>query len=49
MFPPSVIDYVIRLLQAEDDEFLNKSLDAMPNEERRVRMRSIMHKDIHRH
>ena len=49
MFPPSVIDYIIRLLQAEDDEFLNKSLDALPNEERRVRLRSIMHKDIHRH
>jgi glutamine synthetase len=49
VFPPSVIDFVARLLQKEDDEFMNKNLDALPADERRIRMRSIMHKDIHRH
>ncbi|MCX6565405.1 MAG: glutamine synthetase beta-grasp domain-containing protein [Candidatus Aminicenantes bacterium] len=49
VFPPSVIDFVANLLQKEDDEFMNKKLGELPADERRSRMRSIMHKDIHRH
>ena len=49
VFPPSVIDFVARLLQKEDDELMNKNLRELPADERRIRMRSIMHKDIHRH
>ncbi|MHB8055199.1 MAG: glutamine synthetase beta-grasp domain-containing protein [Candidatus Aminicenantales bacterium] len=49
VFPPSVIDYVIRLLEKEDDEFMNKRLDSLPADDRLLEMRRIMHKDIHRH
>jgi glutamine synthetase len=49
VFPPSVIDYVIRLLEMEDDEFLNKRLDALPADDRLLEMRRIMHQDLHRH
>jgi glutamine synthetase len=49
VFPPSVIDYVIRLLEKEDDEFMNKKLDSLPADDRLLEMRRIMHKDIHRH
>ncbi len=49
IFPSSVVDYVARLLQKEDDELMNKTLDALPADDRLVEMRKIMHKDIHRH
>jgi glutamine synthetase len=49
IFPPSVIDYVARLLQAEKDEFMNKTLADLPADDRLHEMRKIMHKDLHRH
>lgn len=49
VFPPSVIDYVIRLLEKEDDELMNKKLYSLPADDRLLEMRRIMHKDIHRH
>lgn len=49
IFPPSVIDYVIRLLQAEQDENMNKKLGGLPADDRLRETRLIMHKDLHRH
>ncbi len=49
IFPAGVLDYVVRLLQKEDDEFLNTTLETLPADDRRVEMRKLMHKDIHRH
>jgi len=49
IFPPSVVDYVSRLLQAENDEFMNKRLVDLPADDRLQETRKIMHKDLHRH
>ncbi len=48
VFPPSVIDYVASLLQAENDEFMNKKLSDLPAHERLLEIRRIMHKDLHK-
>jgi glutamine synthetase len=48
-FPPPVIDHVIKMLAAENDEFLNKTLGQMSAEERLTATRQIMHRDIHKH
>ena len=49
VFPPSVIDYVAGMLQAEDDEFMNKKLSDLPAHDRLHEIRKIMHKDLHKH
>ena len=49
IFPPSVVDYVAKLLQAENDEFMNKKLIDLPADDRLLESRKIMHKDLHRH
>jgi glutamine synthetase len=49
VFPPSIIDHQIRLLEREDDERLNRELARMPAEERLTATRELMHRDIHRH
>jgi glutamine synthetase len=49
VFPPSVIDYVVRLLEKEDDEFMNQTLADLPADDRLHEIRKIMHKDLHRH
>lgn len=49
IFPHGVIDYVTKLLRAENDEILNKSLGELPPDERLSETRKIMHKDLHRH
>jgi glutamine synthetase len=49
VFPPSVIDYVSRLLLAENDENMNQYLSDLPAEDRLHETRKIMHKDLHRH
>lgn len=49
IFPPSVIEYVARLLQAENDEFMNKRLIDLPADDRLHETRKIMHKDLHKH
>lgn len=48
-FPPSVIDYVAKLLQAENDETMNQKLADLPADDRLHETRKIMHKDLHRH
>ena len=49
VFPPGVIDYVAKLLQAEDDEAMNQRLADLPADDRLHETRRIMHKDLHRH
>jgi glutamine synthetase len=49
IFPPSVIDYVTKLLKAESDECMNQRLVDMPADDRLHETRKIMHKDLHRH
>ena len=49
IFPANIIDYVIRLLQTEEDESLQEQLVGIPPEERLTRLRAIMHRDLHRH
>ncbi|MBP1768927.1 MAG: L-glutamine synthetase [Candidatus Aminicenantes bacterium] len=49
VFPGGIIDYVARLLEKEDDEFMNKKLADLPADDRLHEIRKIMHKDLHRH
>lgn len=49
IFPPAIIDYVARLLEREDDEFMNRKLADMPADDRLHEVLKIMHKDLHRH
>lgn len=49
IFPPGVIDYVVRMLQAENDEGMNKQLVSLPAHDRLHEIRKIMHKDLHKH
>ena len=49
VFAPAVIDYVCRLLEAENDDGMNARLAALPADDRLRETRKIMHKDLHRH
>jgi len=49
VFPASVIDYVAKFLQAENDEDINRKLADLPADDRLHETRKIMHKDLHRH
>jgi len=49
VFPPSIIDYTARMLDEEDDEFLQSKLESLPENERQTLARKIMHKDLHKH
>jgi glutamine synthetase len=49
IFPPSVITYIVNLLQSENDRSLNQRLMALPDDEKIKDSRRIMHRDIHKH
>lgn len=49
VFPPSIIEYVAKMLQAENDENMNQKLVDLPADDRLHETRKIMHKDLHRH
>jgi glutamine synthetase len=49
IFPPDTIRFMAELLRAEADENLNRSLAALPVDDRLRETRKIMHKDLHRH
>jgi glutamine synthetase len=49
VFPPSMIEYVARLLEEEDDADMNQYLADLPADDRLHQTRAIMHKDLHRH
>jgi glutamine synthetase len=48
VFPPSVIDYYAKLLQSENDKDLNVRLISMPEEDRIIESRRIMHKNLYK-
>lgn len=49
VFPSSIIDYMVKRLESEDDEFMNKKLADLPADDRLHEIRKIMHKDLHKH
>jgi glutamine synthetase len=49
IFPSQVIDYISGILQNENDKNLNKRLMALPEDEKLIESRRILHRDIHRH
>ena len=49
IFPQSIIDYVAKLLQSENDENMNQYLIDLPADDRLHETRKIMHKDLHKH
>lgn len=49
IFPASVIEFVARMLQAENDENMNIYLAGLPADDRLSETRKIMHKDLHKH
>ncbi len=49
VFAPAVVDYVCKLLEAENDDGMNARLAALPADDRLRETRKIMHKDLHRH
>ncbi len=49
VFPPSVVDYIARMLEAENDEMMNRRLADLPADDRLHATRKIMHKDLHKH
>ncbi len=49
VFPSSMIDYISRMLETEDDAEMNSRLMDLPADDRLHETRKIMHKDIHRH
>ncbi len=49
VFPPSIIEYVAGMLEAEHDEQMNRVLIDLPADDRLHETRKIMHKDLHKH
>jgi glutamine synthetase len=49
VFPESIIDYIIKHLQAENDEQINHRLAEMSENDRLQEIRKILQKDLHRH
>ena len=49
VFPPSIIEYVAGMLDAEHDENMNRLLIDLPADDRLHETRKIMHKDLHKH
>jgi len=48
IFPKEVIDFYAKLLLAENDKDLNQRLISLPEEERLIESRRIMHRNLHR-
>ncbi|MCX7880669.1 MAG: glutamine synthetase family protein [Ignavibacteria bacterium] len=48
VFPPEVIDYYAKLLLSENDKDLNQRLISMPEEERIIESRRIMHRNLYK-
>ncbi|MCE1188685.1 MAG: glutamine synthetase, partial [Ignavibacteria bacterium] len=49
IFPPSVIDYMAKVLRDENDDKMNGWLQELPAADRLLEIRKIMHKDLHKH
>lgn len=49
VFPPAIINHVLRLLRKEEDNTLARDLRELDAQQRTQLMRTIMHRDLHRH
>lgn len=49
VFPKAIVDYVIQMLRAENDDGMNRRFMDLPADDRLHETRKIMHKDLHRH
>ncbi len=49
IFPASVIEYIAKLLNKENDESMNQYLIDLPADDRLLETRKIMHRDLHKH
>ena len=49
IFPQSVIDFIAKLLLAENDEMMAQKLADLPLNDRLHEIRKIMHRNLHRH
>ena len=49
IFPKSIIDFMCRLLLAENDEMMAQKLADLPLNDRLHEIRKIMHRTLHRH
>ena len=49
IFPPSIIDYIAKMLNAENDEHMNDYLADLPSDDRLHETRKIMHRNLHKH
>lgn len=49
IFPQSIIEFVVRLLQAENDEMIAQKLSELALNDRLHELRKIMHSNLHRH
>ncbi|MCJ7580413.1 MAG: glutamine synthetase, partial [Candidatus Aminicenantes bacterium] len=49
IFPQSVIDFIAKLLLAENDEMMSQKLADLPLNDRLHEIRKIMHQNLHRH
>ena len=49
IFPESIIEYMAKLLNKENDEHMNEYLADIPADDRLHETRKIMHKNLHRH
>lgn len=49
IFLPEIIDYIVKLLQTENDEMMSQKLSDLPLKDRLQEVRRIMHRNLHRH
>ncbi len=49
IFPAGIIEYVAKILKAEDDERISQKLQELPDEKRLKEARNIMHRYLHIH
>ena len=49
IFPPEIIEFIAKLLQAENDEMMSQKLAELPLNDRLQELRRIMHRNLHRH
>lgn len=49
IFPASIIEYVAKILNAENDDHMNEYLADLPSDDRLHETRKIMHRNLHRH
>ena len=49
IFPPSIIDFVIKQLKSENDKDMHQTISELYGKGKIVEKRRLMHKDIHKH